>query len=265
MRPSIRCATLDGYAELARSLGLDPAQQMARVGLDPADLAIPNKWIPAAPVAWLLEMSAAESGCEDFGLRLSERRRLATLGPLSVVLREEPDLRSALCLLIRHERSYNEAVLLRLTEADGLATLEIRLDLGEGGPTRQGLELAVAAFVGIIADLVPAGRHLRAVCFSHQPPERLATHQRLLGPGLRFGCAFTGLQFLVEDLAEPNVLADPLLAPYRPELLRAVPRPRALSLAGEVRELVETLLPVGRHSMRQAARSLGVTPRTLRR
>src|SRR4051812_26660091 len=108
MRPCIRSATLDGFVELAQFLGVDPVEQLARVGLDPADLAVPDTWIPAAPAAWLLEISAADSGCEDFGLQLSERRRLATLGLLSVVLREEPDLRSALQLLIRHERSYNE-------------------------------------------------------------------------------------------------------------------------------------------------------------
>src|SRR5215213_2168163 len=103
MRPCIRSATLDGYVELATSLGLDPARQIARAGLAVADLAAPEKWIPAAAAAWLLEMSAEASGTEDFGLRLSERRRLAVLGPLSVVLREEPDLRSALLLLMRYE------------------------------------------------------------------------------------------------------------------------------------------------------------------
>jgi AraC-like DNA-binding protein len=265
MRPYIRCATLHGYAELARSLGLNPAQQMARVGLDLADLAVPNKWIPAAPAAWLLELSAADSGCEDFGLRLSERRRLATLGPLSVVLREEPDLSSALHLLIRHERSYNDAVHLQLTEANGLATLEIQPHLSEPTPTRQGLELVVGAIVGIMRELMPTDWYPRAVRFSHRAPERLATHQRLLGPRLQFGCEFTGLLLPIEELAQPNVLVDPLLTPYRPQLLQAVPPPRALTLAEKVRELVETLLPVGRHSMPQVARSLGLTTRTLRR
>ena len=98
---------------------------MAHAGLDMADLAFPDRWIPAAAAAWLLEMSAADSGCEDFGLRLSERRRLTTLGPLSVVLREEPDLRSALLLLTRYEYSYNEAIDLQLAEANGLATIRV--------------------------------------------------------------------------------------------------------------------------------------------
>src|SRR5215211_5936828 len=104
MRPGVRTATLDGYLGLARSAGLDPARILTRAGL-----AVPDKWVPAAAVSRVLERSADESGLEDFGLRLAGLRRLATLGPLSVVLSQEPDLRSALTLLCRYEHSYNEA------------------------------------------------------------------------------------------------------------------------------------------------------------
>src|SRR6185437_603076 len=110
MRPCVRCATLDGYVGLARSSGLDPAALLTAVGLDIADLAVPDKWVPAAAVTHLLERSAQQSGLEDFGLRLAGLRRLATLGPLSVVLRQESDLRSALRLLTQYEHSYNEAL-----------------------------------------------------------------------------------------------------------------------------------------------------------
>ena len=265
MRPCIRSATLDGFGELAQSLGLDPERQVVRAGLDPSDLAAPEKWVPAAAAAWLLEMSAADSRCDDFGLLLSERRRLSTLGPLSVVLREAPDVRSALLLLIRYEYSYNEAIDLELAESNGLATLRVRLDFGEPAPTRQGLELAVAALLATIRVLRGPGWQPQSVCFTHPAPDSLTTHRRLLGPRLAFDQAFTGLVFRAGELTGTNVLADPLMRPYRPQLLRAVPRPRARTLSDQVRELVETLLPVGRYSMRQVAHGLGLTTRTLRR
>ena len=87
MRQFARTASLTGYADLCRSLGLDPAQLMASVGLDAADLDVPDRWVPAGPMARLLQLSARESGCDDFAVRLSERRGLGSLGPLSVVLR----------------------------------------------------------------------------------------------------------------------------------------------------------------------------------
>src|SRR5690349_18809352 len=53
MRPCVRSATLDGYVDLARSLDLDPTRLLTSVGLDVADLAAPEKWIPAGDVATL--------------------------------------------------------------------------------------------------------------------------------------------------------------------------------------------------------------------
>ena len=135
MRPCVRCATLDGFIGLARSSGLDPAGLLAGVGLDIADLAVPDKWVPAAAVARLLERSAQRApGLEDFGLRLASLRRLSTLGPLSVVLRQEPDLRSALRLLIRYEHSYNEALRLRLDESTDLASMRLWFEFTEPAP-----------------------------------------------------------------------------------------------------------------------------------
>jgi hypothetical protein len=54
---------------------------------------------------------------------MAELRRLGSLGPISVVLRDQPDLGSAPDLLIRYERAYNEALHLRLHVLDGVAPL----------------------------------------------------------------------------------------------------------------------------------------------
>src|SRR5215218_7182954 len=165
MRPCVRSATLDGYVDLARSLGLDPIRLIAGVGLDVADLASPERWIPAGDVATLLQRSADRSGHEDFGLLLAGRRRLSTLGPLSVVLSQEPDLRSALGLLCRYEHSYNEALRLRLDEAGDLATMRLWFEFGEPAPTRQAIELATAALLGIVRELLGRQWEPLSLCF----------------------------------------------------------------------------------------------------
>jgi hypothetical protein len=57
MRPGVRTATLDGYLGLARSAGLDPARILTNAGIAVADLAVPDKWVPAAAVSRVLERS----------------------------------------------------------------------------------------------------------------------------------------------------------------------------------------------------------------
>lgn len=262
--PSVRSASLDGYVDLTAGLGLDPAALMSEVGLDVLDLAVPDRWIPAAPVARLLQLSATRAGRDDFALLLSERRRLSTLGPLSVVLREEPDLRSALGLLTRYEHSYNEALRLRLTEDAGLASLRLWLELGEPAPTRQPLELATAAVVGIIRTLFGRAWEPLSVCFSHPAPADPSTHQRLFGPRLQFEHEFTGLVLYANQLDARNAMADPAMRSFSAKVLESMPA-RAQDTTDEVKDLVEVLLPLGRCSNRQVARSLGVTTRTLHR
>jgi AraC-like DNA-binding protein len=265
MRPCVRCATLDGYAGLARSAGLDPGRLLAEVGLTVADLAVPDKWVPAAGVARLLDRSATLSGLEDFGLRLAGLRRLATLGPLSVVLRQEPDLRSALGLLCRYEHSYNEALRLQLEETGDLATMRLWFEFGEPAPTRQALELATRTLLGIIRELLGRQWEPLSLCFSHPAPRSLAAHLAAFGPRLQFGHEFTGIVFYAAELDAANTLSDPLLRPYAEQLLQALGAPPAETVTGRVTQLAEMLLPVGRCSTQQVARSLGVTQRTLHR
>jgi AraC-like DNA-binding protein len=265
VRPSVRCATLDGYVRLARSSGLDPARMLAGVGLDVADLAVPDRWVPAAAVARLLERSAQQAELADFGLRLAGLRRLATLGPLSVVLRQEPDLRGALRLLVRYEHSYNEALRLRLDESSDVAAMRLWFEFAEPAPTRQSSELATAALVGIVRELLGRQWEPLSVCFSHSAPASLGTHRAVFGPRLRFGHAFTGLVFYATELDAPNHASDPLLRPYTDQFLEALGGPRPETTTDGVTELVEMLLPLGRCSTARVARSLGVTQRTLHR
>jgi AraC-like DNA-binding protein len=268
MRPRVRTDTLTGYVGLARSVGLDPAALMAGVGLDIADLEVPERWIPAAATARLLELSAQQANCPDFGLRLAERRRFGTLGPLSVVLREEPDLRSAVDLLIRYERAYNQALHMRLTEADGRATIEVWLELGEPAPGEQALDLVMAALLGIIRRLTRGDWRPLSASFSRPAPPDARPWHRLFGPHVGFARDFTGLVLRARELDAPIVAADPSLRPYTREFLRTVIAPRAQAAAPglpEVVETVELLLPLGRSSISQVSRHLGLRPRELQR
>ncbi|MGY1809696.1 AraC family transcriptional regulator [Blastococcus sp. SYSU D00669] len=268
MRPLSRSAVLHGYAQLATSTGLDVDALLARAGLEAADLASPDRWVNASAVARLLDASAVAAGREDFGLQLAQWRRLSTIGPLSIVLREEPDLRSALELLMRYEHTYSEAVRIRLSEADGVGTVQVWFELGEPVPVRQVLDLAVAALLDGLRWLRGEQWQPLAVCFVHPAPADPAEHRRLLGPALRFEQRFDGLVLHSADLDSPNALADPAdpgLRTYTRQFLLTLPPPAAHDPGDRVRELVTALLPLRRCSMSQVARGLGMSKRTLHR
>jgi AraC-like DNA-binding protein len=264
-QPQARYAALSGYGALSDSLGLDWAPLMRSAGLDPAGLAVQDRWIPAAAVARLLETSAAASGREDFGLRLAGLRRLANLGPLALVIREEPDVRSVLEMLIRYEHAYNQAISIALSEADGLATIRVDLDLGEPAGARQATELAVGALHRIHRQLHGARWQPLSVCFAHRAPADLGTHLRIFGPALQFRREFAAIIVRAGDLAAPNTIADPLLRPYAHQFLATLGPPAEDTMVARIRALIEALLPAGHCSIVQVARSLGVDRRTVQR
>ena len=92
----IRSASLTHYAEVARSAGLDPYRMLSEFGLPPGCLKEPELMVPIDAVRRLLEASAERSGVEAFGLLMAEARRLSNLGPLGLLIREQPTMRLAL-------------------------------------------------------------------------------------------------------------------------------------------------------------------------
>ena len=265
MKPSARYASLNRYIELSQGLGIDPVRLMRANGLDPTRLAFQDTRIPAAAVIALLEDSAAESGCDDFGVRLAELRQFSNLGPLSLVLREEPDVRSALELMIRYEHTYNEAMRLRMTERNELGALSVSFDLGEEMSCRQALELAVGVVHGILREFLGPQWHPVSACFSHSPPADCTAHERLFGVTPQFDQPFSGLVLYSSDLSASNRMSDPNLRAYAQQFLRSLAAPKDMSTLDRARELIKLFLPAGMCSQSQIARELQCDRRTLHR
>ena len=261
-----RYASLTGYVELARSLGIDPAALMYRVGLDPGGLAYPDRWIPTVAIAQLLEESAQESGRDDFGLRLAELRTMSNLGPISLVLREEPDARSVLELMIRYEHTYNESLHLELVEHNGVAFIRVQLSFdNQTVAHRQSKELVLGVLTRLLREFLGADWLPASVSLPHPAPADLETHRRVLGPRLEFDQPHAGLVVYDADLDKPLAHADPGLRAYAHGMLRSLGPPKGESETERVRRLIESLLPAGRCSAQQVARHLGVNRRTLHR
>ena len=97
----VRAAALTGYFAVAEELKLDTIPLLRGNGLTRAMLSNPEQMLPARPVIRLLEESAAASNCPTFGLRMAERRGLADLGMVSLLLAHQSTLRDALSVLIQ--------------------------------------------------------------------------------------------------------------------------------------------------------------------
>jgi len=265
MRSTIRSATLMGYAELARSVGLDPHRLMRRCGLNPSCLSDPDLRVDAAAVAKLLETSAAESQVEDFGLQLSTARRLSNLGPFSLVVREETTARRALETLGRYLQLHSELLSIRIEDSGDLVIL--RVDIARHGrmPRRQGIELFVGYLFRILQELLGPSWTPRRVLFTHSAPASLTRHVAMFGRIVDFDAEFNGIVSGAADLARLLPSADPVMARYARQYLDAMISRPDMTLADKVRWLVRDMLPLGRCSVEKVAQHLGVDRRTVHR
>jgi AraC-like DNA-binding protein len=264
MTDLIRSACLSSYPEVARSLGLQPLQMLAAAGIDRRCLDDPDIKMPAGALGRLLEASARAAHAEDFGLRLAETRSLAVLGPVGLLVCQEPTVRGALQALTRYVCLHNEALVIRVEELGDDAVISVELHLARPAPVRQGVELAVGVLYRMLRPLLgPGWRPL--VCFTHDPPADRTTHRRIFGTRVEFGRDFNGIVCPCRDLDHAVPSADPTLARYaRLQLEAMLARPNA-TMADKVRELVRLQLPSGRCTIEHVARQLDVDRRTLHR
>lgn len=264
MTSLVRAAALTNFPELASGFGLDPLRLLSEAGLQPRVLDDPDMRIPVERVGDLLERAAALSGCESFGLRMAETRQLSNLGPVGLLIRDQPTLRESLSVLLRYHLALNGGIALVIEEQSGVVVIQEEVVTGRPGSVRQGIELAVGVMLRLLRQFLGPDWRPRRVCFTHEPPGDIATHLRVFGPCVEFRHDFNGIVCGRQDLDTVNPHADPVMARYAQQLLD-VSLPDQDGFLDDVRRAALLLLPSGRCSIEQVADQMGVACRTVQR
>lgn len=268
MSTLVRSACLTHYADVARRAGLDPIRQLLDAGLDPAVLREPDLLIPTERVRQLLENSAQRSGQEAFALRMAQSRQLSNLGPVGMLVRDQPTLRGSLMVLMRYQAAMNGALAMLIEEQGEFSLIREELVALRTEPLRQSIELAVGVLFVTMRLLVGSGWQPRRVCFAHAAPRDLTVHQQLFGRSLEFGLDVNGIVCRTSELDAPNPSADPLMARYAQQLLDASSLASTASedtTLADVRRTILLLLPSGRCTVELASSHLGLVCRTVQR
>lgn len=264
MRWTIRSASLVDYPEIAASVGLDPYLMLKGVGLPRSCLGSPDLRISAEAVAELLEASAVAAQVDDFALRLAQRRGLSNLGPLALLVREQPTVRKAIEVLIQYIGLHSDALCPRLEEKNRSVKID-RMLTGKRLRTRQALELSVGMFHRIIKTFLGEGWRPAEVCFMHSAPRHPEAHQRFFGTRVRFSGDYDGIVCRGADLEKSIATSDPVMARYLKEYFDSILPSDRFEVSETVRELVWVMLKSGSCSAGRVAEHLGVDRRTINR
>jgi AraC-like DNA-binding protein len=199
------CAVLP---DVLRDLGLDPQVVFDAAEVDIGRCADRDAMIPLADIARLLRTSMEASGRPDLGVLIAERARLQAPGLLGRLVRDAPDLRSALHDYVRHGRLVHRAFVGTLTVSEGVATLQISLAGPFGGAAIVSEDSTVGGIVNSIRALLGPSWRPSVVMLSHAPHSCAASYRRFFGAPVRFNAPGTALEFPSADLERRNVGAS---------------------------------------------------------
>ncbi|SAL03146.1 AraC family transcriptional regulator [Caballeronia calidae] len=259
---TVRSAALTNFERVAAEYGLDAHALVEEVGLPYRCLVDPDLALSAVATSTLLETAALRAHEPAFGLRLAASRRLSNLGPLGLLLRDQPTLRHALETLVTHIHTHNAAMTVSLLQTGPWVSIREETLLKKGVPSRQATELAMATTFRLLRIFLGENWLPHSVTFRHVAPPDGAWHRRIFGCPVRFGQEFNEIVCSARDLEAPNPGADPVMARYSQRLLEADQNNKS-GMVERVRHLMVLLLPRGHCRIEVVAQHLGVDRRTV--
>ncbi len=263
----LRATTLWGYGELVQELGGDPQLFLKRFRIPPGIENHEDAFISFDAYVRMLEASAEDLGCPDFGLRLSRWQGLDILGPIAVIARNAQTVLSGLEMIGRYLYVHSPALKLTLAPRTPKTGLTFTYEVTESGLTSvvQGYELSMAIVVRIVRLLAGQEARPSAISFTHDQQGPGAAYREALGCPVRFGQTWCGFK-ISERLAGRRIeSADPEAKRIAAKYLESNYLPPTASLSERVAELIRRLLPTGQCTVDAIADQLAMHPRSLQR
>ena len=191
----IRIAPLMAIPGLLREYGVAPGPFLEKFGLAEAIFSEPEKTIQYELLGRMLRACVRETGCPHFGLLVGQRCNVSTLGAVGFLMKNAPDVRTAL-----EEAIFN----IKLLERAATPYLEISGETALIGYTifRPGIEGADQISDGSLATIWNVMRGLCGpkwlpleVRFRHKKPAEVGAYRRFFRAPLQFNAAHYALVF----------------------------------------------------------------------
>jgi AraC-like DNA-binding protein len=251
-----------------RAAGGDPGALIRRFGLPATAEHDGEVVLPLEKLHALLD--AAELAARDpfLGLHVAVELRRGAYGLLEFSCRSAPTLGEALRRIVRYISLLNEIIEVTLVERGGEAIIEQRI---AGEPLtvgRHGNEFFVALLLSQARRLTGASVVPSRAWFAHPAPRDRSELDALVGTSrLEFERERNGMALPRALLELPIRTADPPLLALLDEQAQAALQLRASPsrFLGQVRQSVRDRLRDGVPALGDAARALGMSPRTLQR
>ena len=263
----VRASGLSGYRELVTELGGESASLLEQFQIAPTLLDDPQAFVSYASLIGLLENTARELDCPDFGMRLSTRQDIGILGPLGVAVRNCDSLGEAMQTASRYMFVHSPAISFtpQIVEGAERVRLVFRILLDRIGRAVQVTELSVGLAARTLTLLAASPQALRGVRFAHARAAELLAYERHFQAPVTFDCEDAAVELDASFLSEPIHDASHELRELAEDYLAAHHEDRRSPLSSRVKLVVQRSLGTGSTSCADVAAAFAMHPRTLQR
>lgn len=265
MDATVRVGSVWVIPELLKEFGANPASVLLEAGLEPTIFDDRQNLISLAARGRLFDHCVKATGCRHFGLLVGQRGGLHTIGLVGLLVKNSPDVGTALRNLVGYFRVHLRSAVIRL-EVDGDVAM-LTYDLLQ--PDLEGIEQTYDGVVAVMLNIMrslcgPDWKPLEAR-FAHRRPDDVRPFRRFFDVPLNFDAERCALVFESHWLDSRVRDADPELQRLLQDQIDALQPGTDEDFAGHVRGILRTALMTGHGSATQVAELLGMHPRTLSR
>jgi AraC-like DNA-binding protein len=263
----VHAKMLRSFPDLVRTLGGDPVQLMSRVGIQAQDHAIPAAEVTYRQVLELLEISAAQLHCPDFGLRLATLQSGRMFGPLGAVMRNSRTFGDALDYVTSHTAAHSLAARVWQRRWPEYGAVFVGHDiLLDHAPLRsQAMEQLLLVGHLAASELTGGGARARKIYFRHQPVSALKVYRRYFGCEVLFGQHVDGVVYSERDLAAPIATRDASVYEAATAFIDAKFSRRRPPLQAQARSVIMQFLGTRLCRSERVAAELDLHPQTMLR
>ncbi|WP_299943917.1 AraC family transcriptional regulator [uncultured Microbulbifer sp.] len=270
MTQQIKTTLLTGFCDLVDQLHHNPEILLTSTGINPHQIARLSGYLPLSSVTTLLQKSAQQLDCADFGLRLAHSQGVAALAFLGPAILQSLTLEEFLKVAIDLLGNPPYGLRLALENNGDRACISFHCleDPQEQVETPQAPEQCREFLMGVclIALQTLCGDHfqLEAVHLKTQRPLH-GRYQEYFKAPVRFDSDCNLFVLSSNALLLPTEKCGTglraLFKAYIDDLLQQ----GATDLPGQVEQLIDCLMPLKRCSLQEVANQLGLHKRTLQR
>jgi AraC-like DNA-binding protein len=264
----VRVEALRLFTEVVKELGGDPLSLLAQAHIQPEALTQADAVISYRSMIHLLERSAVELKCADFGLRLASRQGgIAVLGPLEVAMRNSSTVGEAYRYCAGHLQVYSPVVQIQIEDdrSSGRHFMRFEILLDRVPNQRQAVENALCLTHHAVLALSGGSFGAREVWFTHERLLPQVAYKQYFDGPVQFGKPFNAVFFSSRDFAKPIPNQNPRIYEMASSYIDAQYPCSSMHLIARVHAISTRLLASGLCTHVEVAARLNMHPRTLQR